>query len=71
MHCTVRGFPVPMVHWFKNGCLLTNCSALFSLQDNGQLLTFRWDKRNINSSLLSLFLIVTMGVQHELLELLS
>ncbi|XP_050931101.1 hemicentin-2 [Lates calcarifer] len=41
MHCTVRGFPVPMVHWFKNGCLLTNCSALFSLQNNGQLLTFR------------------------------
>ncbi|XP_056233073.1 uncharacterized protein LOC130170016 [Seriola aureovittata] len=41
MHCAVRGFPVPMVHWFKNGCLLTNCSALFSLQNNGQLLTFR------------------------------
>ncbi|KAI3372616.1 hypothetical protein L3Q82_023080 [Scortum barcoo] len=41
MHCVVRGFPVPMVHWFKDGCLLTNCSASFSLQNNGQLLTFR------------------------------
>ncbi|XP_035513860.1 roundabout homolog 3-like, partial [Morone saxatilis] len=41
MHCTVRGFPVPMVHWFKDDCLLTNCSASFSLQNNGQLLTFR------------------------------
>ncbi|XP_054867126.1 mucin-2 [Amphiprion ocellaris] len=41
MHCAVRGFPVPMVHWFKDGCLLTNCSASFSLQNNGQLLTFR------------------------------
>lgn len=55
MHCAVRGFPVPMVHWFKDGCLLTNCSASFSLQNNGQLLTFRsdaaWDKRNINSLL--------------------
>lgn len=55
MVCAVRGFPVPMVHWFKDGCLLTNCSASFSLQNNGQLLTFRsntaWDKRNINSLL--------------------
>ncbi|KAF0034133.1 hypothetical protein F2P81_014199 [Scophthalmus maximus] len=41
MHCAVRGFPVPMVHWFKNGCHLTNSSASFSLQNNGQLLTFR------------------------------
>ncbi|XP_030000392.1 flocculation protein FLO11 isoform X2 [Sphaeramia orbicularis] len=41
MHCTVLGFPVPMVHWFKDGCLLTNCSTSFSLQNNGQLLTFR------------------------------
>ncbi|XP_068994405.1 uncharacterized protein [Embiotoca jacksoni] len=41
MHCAVRGFPVPMVHWFKDGCLLMNCSASFSLQNNGQLLTFR------------------------------
>ncbi|XP_044053215.1 titin [Siniperca chuatsi] len=41
MHCAVRGFPVPMVHWFKDGCILTNCSASFSLQNNGQLLTFR------------------------------
>ncbi|KAF3695483.1 Neogenin [Channa argus] len=41
MHCAVGGFPVPMVHWFKDGCLLTNCSASFSLQNNGQLLTFR------------------------------
>ncbi|XP_051807178.1 hemicentin-1 [Acanthochromis polyacanthus] len=41
MHCAVRGFPVPMVRWFKDGCLLTNCSASFSLQNNGQLLTFR------------------------------
>ncbi|XP_078107418.1 protein sax-3 isoform X3 [Sander vitreus] len=41
MHCAVRGFPVPMVHWFKDGCLLSNCSASFSLQNNGQLLTFR------------------------------
>ncbi|XP_040052217.2 uncharacterized protein LOC120831123 isoform X1 [Gasterosteus aculeatus] len=41
MRCTVRGFPVPMVHWFKDGSLLSNCSASFSLQDNGQLLTFR------------------------------
>ncbi|XP_035020948.2 mucin-5B isoform X1 [Hippoglossus stenolepis] len=41
MHCAVHGFPVPMVHWFKNGCHLTNCSASFSLHNNGQLLTFR------------------------------
>ncbi|XP_026176509.1 roundabout homolog 1 isoform X3 [Mastacembelus armatus] len=41
MHCAVGGFPVPMVHWFKDGCLLTNCSASFNLQNNGQLLTFR------------------------------
>ncbi|KAK2837951.1 hypothetical protein Q5P01_015163 [Channa striata] len=41
MHCAVGGFPVPMVHWFKDGCLLTNSSASFSLQNNGQLLTFR------------------------------
>ncbi|XP_034081216.1 uncharacterized protein LOC117552089 isoform X2 [Gymnodraco acuticeps] len=40
MHCAVRGFPVPMVHWFKDGCLLSNCSSSFSLQNNGQLLTF-------------------------------
>ncbi|XP_032371349.1 uncharacterized protein LOC116689109 [Etheostoma spectabile] len=41
MHCAVHGFPVPMVHWFKDGCLLSNCSVSFSLQNNGQLLTFR------------------------------
>nr|XP_057927834.1 uncharacterized protein LOC131128735 isoform X2 [Doryrhamphus excisus] len=41
MHCAVRGFPVPVVHWFKDDCLLTKCSASFSLHDNGQLLTFR------------------------------
>ncbi|XP_042277842.1 roundabout homolog 3 [Thunnus maccoyii] len=41
MHCAVRGFPVPMVHWFKDDGVLTNCSASFSLQNNGQLLTFR------------------------------
>ncbi|XP_074495166.1 uncharacterized protein LOC141769707 isoform X3 [Sebastes fasciatus] len=41
MRCAVRGFPVPMVHWFKDGCLLSNCSTSFSLQNNGQLLTFR------------------------------
>ncbi|XP_037834813.1 roundabout homolog 4-like, partial [Kryptolebias marmoratus] len=41
MQCTVRGFPVPMVHWFKDGSLLSNCSSSFSLQNNGQLLTFR------------------------------
>lgn len=52
MHCTVRGFPVPMVHWFKDGCPLTNCSASFSLYNNGQLLTFRSNKRNIHSLLL-------------------
>ncbi|KAI4820595.1 hypothetical protein KUCAC02_028568 [Chaenocephalus aceratus] len=40
MHCAVRGFPVPMVHWFKDGCLLSNCSSSFTLQNNGQLLTF-------------------------------
>ncbi|KAF7663453.1 hypothetical protein LDENG_00210450, partial [Lucifuga dentata] len=40
MHCAVHGFPVPMVHWFKDGCILTNCSTSFSLQDNGQLLIF-------------------------------
>lgn len=55
MHCAVRGFPVPMVHWFKDDGILTNCSASFSLQNNGQLLTFRSDpgrdKRNINSLL--------------------
>lgn len=39
MHCTVSGFPVPMVHWFKDGCLMTNSSASFSLHNNGQLLT--------------------------------
>lgn len=48
MHCAVHGFPVPMVHWFKDGCLLTNCSASFSLHNNGQLLIFRFDKRNIH-----------------------
>ncbi|KAM3611520.1 uncharacterized protein V6R79_019985 [Siganus canaliculatus] len=41
MRCVVRGFPVPMVHWFKDGCLLSNCSASFRLHNNGQLLTFR------------------------------
>ncbi|XP_062418509.1 roundabout homolog 1 isoform X2 [Pungitius pungitius] len=41
MHCAVRGFPVPMVHWFKDGSLLSNGSASFSLRNNGQLLTFR------------------------------
>ncbi|XP_034547391.1 uncharacterized protein LOC117818562 [Notolabrus celidotus] len=41
MHCAVRGFPVPMVHWFKDNVLLTNCSSSFNLQNNGQLLTFR------------------------------
>ncbi|XP_061788679.1 uncharacterized protein [Nerophis lumbriciformis] len=41
MHCAVQGFPVPMVHWFKDDCLLTKCSASFSLHNNGQLLTFR------------------------------
>lgn len=39
MHCTVSGFPVPMVRWFKDGCLMTNSSASFSLHNNGQLLT--------------------------------
>lgn len=38
MHCTVSGFPVPMVRWFKDGCLMTNSSASFSLYNNGQLL---------------------------------
>ncbi|XP_041642845.1 uncharacterized protein LOC121509488 [Cheilinus undulatus] len=41
MHCTVHGFPVPMVHWFKDGSLLTNSLTSFNLQNNGQLLTFR------------------------------
>ncbi|XP_034025483.1 hemicentin-2-like [Thalassophryne amazonica] len=41
MHCVVRGFPVPMVHWFKDGYLLTNGSASFILQNNDQLLIFR------------------------------
>ncbi|XP_023814100.2 uncharacterized protein LOC105354687 [Oryzias latipes] len=41
MQCTVSGFPVPMVRWFKDGFLLPNGSASFSLQNNGQLLTFR------------------------------
>ncbi|MEQ2269182.1 hypothetical protein XENORESO_000885 [Xenotaenia resolanae] len=41
MQCTVRGFPVPMVHWFKDGCLLSSCSASFSLLNNGQLLILR------------------------------
>ncbi|XP_074525766.1 peroxidasin homolog [Halichoeres trimaculatus] len=41
MHCAVRGFPVPMVHWFKDSILLTNRSSSFNLQNNGQLLTFR------------------------------
>lgn len=45
MHCAVHGFPVPMVHWFKDGCRLTNCSTSFSLRNNGQLLTFRFDRR--------------------------
>uniref|UniRef100_A0A3B5LU95 Ig-like domain-containing protein n=1 Tax=Xiphophorus couchianus TaxID=32473 RepID=A0A3B5LU95_9TELE len=43
MQCTVRGFPVPMVHWFKDGCLLSRCSAAFSLLNNGQLLILRSD----------------------------
>lgn len=47
MHCAVHGFPVPMVHWFKDGCRLTNCSTSFSAHNNGQLLTFRFEKRNI------------------------
>lgn len=55
MHCSVLGFPVPMVHWFKDACLPMNSSASFSLQDNGQLLTFRSStaqhNRNINSLL--------------------
>ncbi|XP_029296203.1 hemicentin-2-like [Cottoperca gobio] len=50
MHCAVRGFPVPMVHWFKDGCLLSNCSASFSLQNNGQLLTFRNVSREYEGS---------------------
>ncbi|KAM7017945.1 uncharacterized protein LKV04_000665 [Tautogolabrus adspersus] len=41
MHCTVHGFPVPMVQWFKDGLLLANCSSSFNLLNNGQLLTFR------------------------------
>ncbi|XP_015251044.1 PREDICTED: uncharacterized protein LOC107098097 isoform X1 [Cyprinodon variegatus] len=41
MQCTVRGFPVPMVHWFKDGCLLQSCLASFSLMNNGQLLILR------------------------------
>uniref|UniRef100_A0A3B3U9V6 Ig-like domain-containing protein n=1 Tax=Poecilia latipinna TaxID=48699 RepID=A0A3B3U9V6_9TELE len=43
MQCTVRGFPVPMVNWFKDGCLLSSCSATFSLLNNGQLLILRSD----------------------------
>ncbi|XP_024130418.1 flocculation protein FLO11 [Oryzias melastigma] len=41
MQCSVSGFPVPMVRWFKDGLLLPDRSASFSLQNNGQLLTFR------------------------------
>ncbi|CAL9708144.1 unnamed protein product [Knipowitschia caucasica] len=41
MHCAVDGFPVPMVHWFKDDGLLTNGSVPLKLQNNGQLLTFR------------------------------
>ncbi|XP_068166222.1 contactin-5-like [Antennarius striatus] len=44
MRCTVYGFPVPMVHWFKDSCPLNNCSTCstsFILHNNGQLLTFR------------------------------
>ena len=43
LQCTVRGFPVPMVHWFKDGCLLLNRSGSFSVHNNGQLLTLRSD----------------------------
>ncbi|KAM6965399.1 protogenin A [Aplochiton taeniatus] len=39
MSCTVRGFPVPMVQWFKEDRLLTNSSGL-SLHNNGQLLVW-------------------------------
>ncbi|KAM4577806.1 neogenin-like [Fundulus diaphanus] len=41
MQCTVRGFPVPMVHWFKDGHLLSSSSGSFSLLNNGQLLILR------------------------------
>lgn len=43
MHCAVGGFPVPMVLWFKDGCLLASSSAAFSVQNNGQLLIFRFN----------------------------
>lgn len=43
MNCTVGGFPVPMVHWFKDGRLLATGAVSFSLQNNGQLLTVRCD----------------------------
>ena len=41
MRCIVKGYPVPMVQWFKDDCLLTNHTASLRWQDNGQLLTFR------------------------------
>ncbi|XP_028312721.1 uncharacterized protein LOC114469411 [Gouania willdenowi] len=41
MHCAVSGFPVPMVHWFKDSFLLSNCSTSFSLHNNGRRLTIR------------------------------
>ncbi|XP_028831759.1 hemicentin-2 isoform X2 [Denticeps clupeoides] len=40
LHCSVRGYPTPMVQWFKEGQLMGNGSR-WSLQNNGQLLVFR------------------------------
>ncbi|XP_048849286.1 hemicentin-2-like [Brienomyrus brachyistius] len=39
LHCDIQGFPLPMVHWFKNSVPLQNDSRR-RLSNNGQLLVF-------------------------------
>ncbi|KAJ8414982.1 hypothetical protein AAFF_G00025050 [Aldrovandia affinis] len=40
LHCAVHGFPLPIVHWFRNSQPLQNDSHR-SLQNHGQLLFFK------------------------------
>ena len=40
LHCSVRGFPDPVVRWFKDGKSVGNDSRQ-SLHHNGQLLIIR------------------------------
>ncbi|XP_072561163.1 uncharacterized protein [Paramormyrops kingsleyae] len=39
LHCAIQGFPLPMVHWFKNSVPLQNDSR-WSFSNSGQLLVF-------------------------------